>query len=138
MTALVAVVARHAGAATTAISSVTLLRAVTRDVPGLAAVVAGWLVGALVAVTSNVTNTIAAVAAVLVFLAFTGEVAESVALVALVTATAAAATATTAASIATTAAANLALTGIVPRFVALVAHRAAHDGSCSDDTSLEK
>lgn len=65
MPTLVAVVARHAGAATTTISSITLLRAVTRDVPGLAAVVAGWLVGALVAVTSNVTYTIATVAAVL-------------------------------------------------------------------------
>lgn len=75
----------------------------------------------------------------LVFLAFTGKVAKSVALVALVTATAAAAAttaSTSAASIAATAAAaNLALAGVMPRFVALVAHRAAHVGSSSDDVS---
>lgn len=132
MPTFVAVVARHAGAATTTISSITLLRAVTRDVPGLAAVVAGWLVGALVAVTSNVTYTIAAVAAVLVFLAFTSKVAKSVALVTLVSATTAAAATTTAASIAAAATANLALAGVMSRFVALVAHRAAHVGSSSD------
>lgn len=131
MPALVAVVARHAGAAAASVSTITLLRAVTRDVPGLAAVVAGRLVGALVAVTSNVTYTIAAVAAVtdLVFLAFTGEVAKSVALVALVPAAAAATTASAAAVAATAAAANLALTGVVSRLIALVAHGAAHGGS---------
>lgn len=85
---LVAVVARHAGTATAAISTITLFWAVTRNVASLAAVVAGWLIGALVAVTSNVAYTIATVATVLlIFLALTGEVTKTVALVALVPST---------------------------------------------------